>query len=57
LPGQFHDIGRQPIFVFTALGNPALGRTMLPQDPAYPTLGYGQNRPDMVDTGAAARGA
>lgn len=54
---QFNDVGRQPIFVFTAPRGPALCRAMLPECRASATLGDMQFMSDMLDTGSATRGA
>ena len=57
LPGQFNDVGGQPLFVFTAPRGLALRRAMLPERRTGATLGDMQFISDMLDTGTAARGA
>ena len=45
------------LFVIMAPRPLALRRAVLPEHPADPALGQSQLRPDMVDAGAATRGA
>ena len=55
--GEFNDVGGQPFFVFTAPRGLALCRAMLAERRASATLGDMQFMSDMLDTGAATRGA
>jgi hypothetical protein len=55
--GEFDDVGGQPLFVFTAPRDLALCRAMLAERRASATLGDMQVMSDMLDTGAATRGA
>jgi len=57
LPGELDDVGGQPFFVTLAPRPLALRRAMLSERPADPALRQSQLRPDMVDAGAATRGA
>jgi hypothetical protein len=57
LPGQFDDVGGQPLFIVTALRDLALRRAMLTERRTGAALGDGQLLSDMLDAGAAARGA
>ena len=56
-PRQLYDVGRQGGFIIWCSGDLALGRTMLPQDPACPPLRYAQSLADMPDCLTATRGA
>jgi hypothetical protein len=57
LTGQFEDVGVQPRFIVTALRNLALRRAMLTERRTGAALGDGQLSSDMLDAGAATRGA
>ena len=57
LPGQFDEIGRQPLFIITALRDLALRRAMLAERRTGAALGDGQLPSNMLDTGTATRGA
>ena len=57
LPGQLDEIGRQPFFVVTALRDLALRRAMLAERRTGAALGDGQRPSNMLDAGAATRGA
>jgi hypothetical protein len=57
LPGQLDDIGRQPFFVGTAPRDLALRRAMLTESGAGTPLGDRQHASNMLDAGAATRGA
>src|SRR6059058_2644080 len=56
-PGQRDDVGRQPLFVLTAPWDLALRRAMLPESRTGAALGNRQHASDMLDAGAATRGA
>jgi hypothetical protein len=55
--GEFNDVGRQPLFVFMAPRSLALCRAMLAERCASATLRNMQFTSDMLDAGAATRGA
>ena len=57
LPGQLDDVGCQPLFVLTALRDLALLRAMLAERCTGAALGDGQLASNMLDAGAATRGA
>jgi hypothetical protein len=57
LAGQLDDVGRQPLFVVTAPRDFALRRAMLPERRAGAALGDRQLASNMLDAGAATRGA
>jgi len=57
LPSQFDDVGRQPGFIVTAVRDLALRRAMLPERRAGTALGNRQRSSNMLDAGAATRGA
>ena len=57
LPGQLDDIVRQPCFIVTAPRDLALRRAMLPERCTGTALGNRQRSSDMLDAGAATRGA
>jgi hypothetical protein len=57
LPGQFDDVGRQPRLVVTAPRDLALRRAVLPESRTGTALGNRQHAPNMLDAGAATRGA
>src|SRR5436305_42104 len=57
LPGQLDDVGRQPRFIVTAPRDLALRRAMLTERGAGPALGDQQHASNMLDAGAATRGA
>jgi hypothetical protein len=57
LPGQFDDVGRQPLFIVTALRDLALRRAMLAERRTGAALGDAQLASDMLDAGTATRGA
>jgi len=57
LPGQCDEIGRQLLFVITAPRYPALRRAVLPERRTGAALGDMHDLADLLDTGAATRGA
>ena len=57
LPGQFDDVGCQPLFIITALRDLALRRAMLAERRTGAALGDGQLASNMLDAGTATRGA
>jgi hypothetical protein len=57
LPGQFDDVGGQPLFIITALRDLALRRAMLAERRTGAALGDGQLASNMLDAGTATRGA
>ena len=57
LPGQLDNVGSQPLFIVTALRDLALSRAMLAERRTGAALGDGQLPSNMLDAGAATRGA
>jgi hypothetical protein len=57
LPGQFDEVGGQPGFILSAMGDLALRRAMLAERRTGATLGNRQRSSNMLDAGAATRGA
>ena len=57
LAGQINEVGRQPLFIVTALRDLALRRAMLAERRTGAALGDGQLPSNMLDAGAATRGA
>jgi len=57
LPGQLNDVVGQPRFIVTAPRDLALRRAMLAERRASTTLGNRQRSSNMLDAGAATRGA
>jgi len=57
LPGQFDDIGGEPLLVVTTLRRLTLRRAMLPERRARTTLGYLEFAPNVLDDCTPARGA
>jgi hypothetical protein len=57
LASKLDDVGCQPLFVFTALRDLALRRTMLAERRTGATLGDGQLPSNMLDASSATRGA
>ena len=57
LPGQGDHVGSQPLLVFRAPRHLALRRAMLAERRTSAALGDMQVMSDMLDTGAATRGA
>jgi len=57
LPGKFDDVGGEPLFVCTAPRYLALRRAVLPERRTGATLGDMHGFSDLLDTGAATRGA
>jgi hypothetical protein len=57
LPGQFDDIGREPLLVVTPAGSLTLRRAMLSERRTGTTLGYLEFAPNVLDCGTSARGA
>ena len=55
--GEFNDVVGQPLLVFTAPRHLALRRAMLPERRTSAALGDMQVMSDVLDTGAATRGA
>ena len=56
-PGQLDDVGRQPLFIVTALRDLALCRAMLTERRTSAALANGQLPSNMLNAGAATRGA
>ena len=57
LPGKLDNIGGETLLVVTTTRDLALCRAMLPERPTGATLGDMQLRSDLLNTGAATRGA
>ena len=57
LPSQLDDVGRQLLFVLTAPRDLALRRAMLPESRTGTALGNRQHASNVLDAGAATRGA
>jgi len=57
LPDQLDDVGRQPCLVVSTVRDLALRRAMLTECRAGTALGNQQRSSNMLDAGAAARGA
>jgi len=57
LPGQFDDVGGQPLLILSAPRDLALRRAVLAERRAGTALGNRQHAPNMLDAGAATRGA
>jgi hypothetical protein len=57
LPGQLDDVGGQPFFVVTAPRGLALRRAMLPECRTGTALGNRWHASNMLNAGAATRGA
>jgi hypothetical protein len=57
LPGQLDDVGRQPRCILTASRDLALRRAMLTERRASTPFGDRQYAANMLDAGAATRGA
>src|ERR1022692_1649624 len=57
LPGKLDDVGGELLLVFTAPRRLALRRAVLPERRTRAALGDMQMRSDLLDTGAATRGA
>ena len=57
LPGQLDDVGCQPLFVVTAPRDLALRRAVLPERRTGTALGMTACSSNMLDAGAATRGA
>ena len=55
--GQLNDVGGQPLLIVWPRRNAPLGRPMLSKHLADPALRQSQLASNMVDAGAAARGA
>jgi hypothetical protein len=55
--GQLNEVGGQPLLIVGPGRNAPLGGPMLSEHPADPPLGQSQLASNMVDAGAAARGA
>ncbi len=55
--GEFNDVGSQPFLVISPRWNAALRRTVLSEHTADPSFGHIQLGSNMVDAGAATRGA
>src|SRR3979411_3194426 len=56
-PAQLDDVGRQPCLVVSTVRDLALRRAMLTEGRAGTALGNRQRSSNMLDAGAAARGA
>ena len=54
---KLDDVGGEPLRILVSRRNAALRRAMLSEHPADPALGHFQLGTNMVDAGAAARGA
>ena len=57
LPSKLDDVGAEPLLVVTALRNLTLRRAMLAERRTGAALGDGQLASNMLDAGAATRGA
>ena len=57
LPSKLNNIGRETLLVVTTTRDLALCRAMLPERRTGATLGDMQLRSDLLNTGAATRGA
>jgi hypothetical protein len=57
LPSQFDDVGGQPFYIVTALRDLALRRAVLAERRTGAALGDAQLSSNMLDAGAATRGA
>jgi hypothetical protein len=57
LPGQLDDVSGQPLFIVTAVRDLALCRAMLAERRTGAALGDGELPSNMLDAGAATRGA
>jgi hypothetical protein len=57
LPGKLDNIGRETLLVVTTARGLALCRAMLPERRTGATLGDIQLRSDLLNAGAATRGA
>ncbi len=57
LTGELDDVGGQPLFVLSPHWNTALRRTMLSEHAADPALRHLKLGSDMINAGAATRGA
>ena len=57
LPGEFDDIGDEPLLVVTTLRRLTLRRAMLPERRARTTLGDLEFAPNVLDNSTPARGA
>lgn len=57
LASEFDNVGGQSFFVISPRRRPPLRRTVLSEYPANPALGQLQLRSDVINAGAAARGA
>jgi hypothetical protein len=55
--GQLNDVGGQPLLIVWPRRNAPLGGPMLPKHAADPALRQSQLASNVVDAGAAARGA
>jgi hypothetical protein len=57
LPGQLDEVGGQPLFIVTAVRDLTLRRAMLAERRTGAPLGDAQLPSNMLDAGAATRGA
>jgi hypothetical protein len=57
MPGQLDGVGRQPLFIVAAVWDLALRRAMLAERRTGAALGDGQLPSNMLNAGAATRGA
>jgi hypothetical protein len=57
VPGQLDDVGGQPLFIITALRDLTLCRAMLAERRTGAALGDGELSSNVLDAGAATRGA
>jgi len=57
LPGQLDDIGREPLLIVATPRDFALRRAVLPERRTGATLGDMQLCADLLNAGAATRGA
>jgi len=57
LPGQFDDVGGEPLLIVTTTRDLALGRAVLPERDTGAALGDMQLCTDLLNAGSAARGA
>jgi hypothetical protein len=57
VPGQLNNVGGQPLFIVTAVRGLALRRAMLAERRTGAALGDGKLPSNMLNAGAATRGA
>jgi hypothetical protein len=57
VPGQLNNVGGQPLFIVTAVRGLAMRRAMLAERRTGAALGDGKLPSNMLNAGAATRGA